>query len=104
MKLDAAFLTRFQREAHGPLAAIINNVLNGERDLITQGLFYAWDPLAAPALLDPSVASWTPAHVAMRLTGNETGRSVIEKGAPNAQVALDAKRDRFEDLFVKAFR
>ena len=103
VKLDAAFLTRFQRETHGALAAIIGKVLNGERDNITQGIFYAWDPLAGAALLDSTVATWTPAHVVMRVAGNEAGRSVIEPGAPNARVALDADRARFEALFLKAF-
>jgi inosine-uridine nucleoside N-ribohydrolase len=103
VKLDAGFLTRFQSQAHGPLAAIIHKVLNGDRDMIDQGFFYAWDPLAAAALLDPDVATWTPAHVALRLSGNESGRSVIEPGTPNASVALDADRRRFETLFVKPF-
>jgi hypothetical protein len=48
--------------------------------------------------------TWTPAHVTMRLTGNETGRSIIEPGKPNAKVALDANRIRFETLFVKSFQ
>jgi purine nucleosidase len=103
VKLDAAFLTRFQREAHGPLASIVAKVLDGEREMIAQGIFYAWDPLAAAALLDPAIATWTPAHVTIHLTGNEAGRSVIEPGKPNANVALDASRDRFEQLFLKAF-
>src|SRR5580698_9229106 len=59
VKLDTAFLARFQHEAHGPLAAIISSVLNGEREMIDQGIFYAWDPLAAAALLDPGVLTWT---------------------------------------------
>ncbi len=103
VKLNAVFLTRFQRESHGPLAAIVSKVLNGEREMIDQGIFYAWDPLAAAALLDPGIATWTPAHVSMRLSGNETGRSVMESGKPNANVALDASRDRFEKLFLRAF-
>ena len=103
VKLDAAFLARFQREAHGPLAAIVGKVLNGEREMIDQGIFYAWDPLAAAALLDPGIATWTPAHVTMRLTGNEAGRSVMEPGKPNANVALDASREWFEKLFLQAF-
>lgn len=102
VKLDAAFLARFQRESRGTLAQIVSKVLNGERDMIDQGVFYAWDPLAAAALLDPTVATWTPAHVAMRVSGNEAGHSVIVPGIPNARVALDASRERFEKLFLEA--
>jgi inosine-uridine nucleoside N-ribohydrolase len=103
VKLDAAFLARFQRDAHGPLAAMVSNVLDGEREMINQGIFYAWDPLAAAALLDAAVATWTPAHVTMRLTGNQAGRSMLEPGEPNAKVALDASRDHFENLYLHAF-
>ena len=102
VKLDAAFLARFQRESRGTLAQIVSKVLNGEREMIDQGVFYAWDPLAAAALLDPIVATWTPAHVAMRVSGNEAGHSVIVPGIPNARVALDASRERFEKLFLEA--
>jgi len=98
VKLDLAFLTRYQREARGPLAALVTKVLIGERDMIVQGIFYAWDPLAAAALLDPTVATWTPAHVAV----NHDGRSLMDSGKPNASVALDASRTRFETIFLKS--
>lgn len=104
VKLDARFVTRFRTTAHGSLAAIVGAVLNGESGLINQGVFYAWDPLAATALLDPGVATWTPAHVTIRLSGNEAGRSVIEAGPPNAKVALNADRPRFETQFLNAFK
>ena len=103
VKLDRQFLERFRREAKGPLAEIVKKVLDGEREMIGQGIFYAWDPLAAAALLDPAVATWTPVHVAMRLRGNDAGRSVIENGKANAKVALDASRDRFMTLYTAAF-
>jgi pyrimidine-specific ribonucleoside hydrolase len=103
VKLDRQFLERFRHEAKGPLAEIVEKVLDGEHELIDQGIFYAWDPLAGAALLDPGVATWTPARVAMRLTGNEAGRSVIERGKTNAKVALDASRDRFMTLYTAAF-
>lgn len=102
VKLDAAFVGRFVRQSHGPLADIVRIVLHSELDMIDQGIFYAWDPLAAAALLDPTVATWTPARVTIQLKGNETGRSVIEPGQPNAQVALDASREKFENLFLQA--
>ncbi len=103
VKLDDTFLKRFNRQAKNPLAEIVSHVLEGARDMIHQGFFYAWDPLAAAALLDPAVASWTSAHVTLRVGGNEAGRSVLEPGAPNAKVALDASRERFENIFLKSF-
>ena len=104
VKIDAAFVKRFQQQSRGPLAALVNKVLDGERDYISQGIYYAWDPLAAAALLDSSVASWTPSRVVIQISGNEAGRSVMESGTPNARVALDANPTRFQTFFLKSFR
>jgi inosine-uridine nucleoside N-ribohydrolase len=103
VKIDNAFVARFKRDTRGPLAEIIVKVLAGDQDMIAQGLFFAWDPLAAAALLDRNIAPWTPVHVAVRTTANEAGRSVEEKGKPNAEIAFDAKADRFQTDFLKAF-
>jgi pyrimidine-specific ribonucleoside hydrolase len=103
VKLDSAFLENFHQQGHGPLGAIVAKVLDGERDLIDQGIFYAWDPLAAVALLEPDVATWNKVRVAIRQTGAEAGRSLIEPGPPNAAIAVDAKRTGFESIFLKAF-
>lgn len=101
--IQAKFLERLNREAHGSLAEIIVKVLGGSKEMIDQGHFYAWDPLAAAALIDHTVATWTPAHVAIRLKGDEAGRSVIEQGKANAMVALNADGSRFESDFLKPF-
>jgi len=103
--IHARFLHRLQHEAHGPLQEIIVKCLTGSKDMIDQGHFYAWDPLAAAALIDHTVATWASVHVSIRTTGNEAGRSVIESAKPpNAMVALDASQSRFEADFLKAFR
>jgi inosine-uridine nucleoside N-ribohydrolase len=86
------------------MAALVNTILEAAHDDIAHGEYYAWDPLAAAALLDPTVATWTQAHVAIRLKGNEVGRSVIEPGSGNAAVALDASRTQFERIYLGAFR
>ena len=103
VKLDAAFVTHFKSSTKGPLAALVSHILEAAHDDIAHGEFYAWDPLAAAALLDRSVASWTPAHVAIRTKGNDTGRSVIDPGPPNARIALDAGRTEFDRIFLAAF-
>ncbi len=101
--IDAAFSARFKASAKGPLAGLVNRVLDNAREEIAHGELYAWDPLAAAALLDPSVLTWTPAHVSLRTSGPDTGRSVTETGAPNARIALDASRSAFERVFLAAF-
>lgn len=103
VRIDAAFVTRFKARARGTLAGIIAKVLAGDQEMIDKGYFYAWDPLAAGILLDGRIATWTPAHVTVRLEGNEAGRSVMGPGKPNASVALNADRARFEAGFLEAF-
>jgi inosine-uridine nucleoside N-ribohydrolase len=98
--IDAAFVTRFQTTAKGPLAAIVKILLNASQDDIAHGAFYAWDPLAAAAFLDSSVATWTPT----RVTIAPTGRATAIAGPPNSQVALAAGRQLFTSLYQSAFR
>ena len=99
VKLDAAFVDRFKATAKGPLAAVVSTFLTKDS--------YTYDALAAAALLDPAVATWTPAHVVIKvsgmISGNNTGRSVMEPGVPNAKLALDASRAHFDRIFLQAF-
>jgi pyrimidine-specific ribonucleoside hydrolase len=103
VKILSTFASQFRQKARGPLAEIVVKVLAGDQDMIDKGLFYAWDPLAAAVLLDRSIVTWTSARVTIRTSGNEAGRSVIEKGTPNASLALDGNTQRFEAGFLKAF-
>ncbi len=104
VKLDETFVTQFKSTTKGPLAALVSRVLDAAHDDIVHGEYYAWDPLAAAAFLDPSVASWTQAQVTIRVKGDEVGRSVmIEGGSPNARVALNANRPAFDRVFLGGF-
>jgi inosine-uridine nucleoside N-ribohydrolase len=103
VKLDAAFVTYFKATAKGPLGALVTHVLEAAHDDIGHGEYYAWDPLAATALLDPSVASWTQAHVTINEQGREVGRSVIEVGPANAKVAVTVSRKDFDRIFLGGF-
>jgi purine nucleosidase len=67
------------------------------------------DPLTVAAVLDPSLLTWAPAHVAVELEGRLTrGLTVADRGLalmppagpPNAQVAIDTDVERFRTLFL----
>jgi purine nucleosidase len=67
------------------------------------------DPLTVAAVIDPSLLSWAPAHVAVELEGRlARGLTVADRGLalmppagpPNAQVAIDTDVDRFRSLFL----
>jgi inosine-uridine nucleoside N-ribohydrolase len=99
--VDPAFLAKFQSGARSPLARIVAQVLETDRSFIQAGYFYAWDPLAAVALLHPAVVKTTNLHIDIRQDAPEEGRTVQTPGRPNARVALDADGAAWRKLFLE---
>ncbi|MBZ5611558.1 MAG: nucleoside hydrolase [Acidobacteriia bacterium] len=97
------FLRDFEARARSPLGRFVAQVLAADRQSIEQGIFYAWDPLAAVALLEPGVVRLSPLHIEVMLDPPEQGRTVQTPGRPNARVALDADAAAFRRLFLAAF-
>ena len=100
--IDAAFLRDFESRAHTPLARFVAQVLRSDHDTIEQGIFYAWDPLAAVALLYPGVVKAMPMHIEVRQDPPEDGRTEQAAGPPNARVALQADGAEFRRVFAAA--
>jgi inosine-uridine nucleoside N-ribohydrolase len=100
--VDLAFLSKFQAGARSPLARVVAQVLQADRESIHAGIFYAWDPLAAVALLHPGVVKSTNLHIDIRQDPPEAGRTVQTPGRPNARVALDADAAAWRKLFLEA--
>lgn len=100
--IDAAFVRAVEGAARSPLAGAVAQVLGTVRDDIARGHYYAWDTLAAAALVEPSVVRFAPAAVRVRTRAPEEGRTVEVPGeAPNAEVGLDADGGRFRALFLR---
>ena len=101
--INAAFLRDLQSKARAPLGRLVAGILDRERDLIDQGTMYAWDPLAAVALVEPSVAVMTPLAIEVKQKPPEDGRTAeIKGGRPNASAALDALQAVFRKTFLAA--
>jgi pyrimidine-specific ribonucleoside hydrolase len=101
--IHADFVKTLQNGAKGTLEQFAAQVLASDDAEIRQGVFYAWDPLAAVALVDLNVVRVTPMAIQIALTGNEQGRSVeTQGGPPNARVALSANAAEFRLEFVAA--
>jgi len=100
--IDLAFLAKLQSGAHSPLARFVGQVLETDRQSIQGGFFYAWDPLAAVALVHPAVVETTNLHIDVRQDRPEAGRTVQTPGSPNARVALDADGAAWRRLFLEA--
>ena len=101
--IDAKFVREFEGRARSPLGKFVAEVLHSDRESIEGHYFYAWDPLAAVALLHSGVVNTTPLHIDVRQDPPEEGRTVEAAGSPNARVALQADREQFLRLFLDAF-
>jgi len=97
------FLREFGQRARSPLGRVVAQVLNADHEMIEGGYFYAWDPLAAVALLYPRVVKTSPLRIDIRQDGAAAGRTAVAAGAPNTEVAMDADAAEFRRLFLGAF-
>ena len=98
------FLHQFDQRALTPLGRLVAGVLDADREAIAAGIFYAWDPLAAAALLRPGVVKIEPMHIEIKLDPPEDGRTLASPGQPNVNVAVDADAAAFGALFLESFR
>ncbi|HEX5228425.1 MAG TPA: nucleoside hydrolase [Bryobacteraceae bacterium] len=103
VKIGPEFLRDFESKARSPLARVVAGVLAADHETIDQGIFYAWDPLAAAALVRPVIVKTVPVHIDVKQDGPEEGRTIAAPGTANAKVAVDADGDAFRALFLAAF-
>jgi pyrimidine-specific ribonucleoside hydrolase len=102
--IDTSFLREFESRARTPLGRFVAQILEGDRKFIEQGIYSAWDPLAAVALVHPAVVATRPLAIEIRQQSPEEGRTTeISGGRPNAKVALDANAALFKEIFFRAF-
>jgi pyrimidine-specific ribonucleoside hydrolase len=102
--IDMALFEQFQSRASTPLAKLVAQVLASQREMIHEGFFFAWDPLAAVTLANPAVATFRPLAIEVSTKPEELGRTVEVKKSrrANVQVAIDADALRFRDVFMTA--
>ena len=86
-----------------PLGKLVAQVLTADRQMIKQGYFYAWDPLAGVALLYPRIVKTSSLRIEIRQDPPEEGRTMQTAGRPNADVAMDVDAPTFRKLFLEAF-
>jgi inosine-uridine nucleoside N-ribohydrolase len=101
--IGAEFLREFQSVARSPLGKLVAQVLTADHETIDQGIFYAWDPLAAAALLYPRIVKTSRLSIEVRQDPPEEGRTAQTAGRPNADVAMDADAAAFRKIFLEAF-
>ena len=96
--------SEFKARAVSPLGRVAAQVLEADRESIEGKYFFAWDPLAAVALLHPDVIRSKRLHIDVLQDAPVEGRTAQTPGNPNADVALDADAARFRKLFLAAFK
>lgn len=101
--VDMALLEQFKSRASTPLATFVAQVLASDHEQIRQGFYFARDPLAAAALVNPAVVTFRPLAIEISDKLGELGRTVeVKNRRANAQVAIDADNLRFRDIFMNA--
>jgi pyrimidine-specific ribonucleoside hydrolase len=101
--IGSEFLREFGSKTLSPLGRVVAEVLRSDRETIDAGIFYAWDPLAAAALLRPSIVKTASLHIVIKEDAPQVGRTMASPGEPNAKVAVDADAAAFRALFLEAF-
>lgn len=104
VQIDAALLKAFRSKARTPLGEYVDAILKQHRAEIRQGIYYAWDPLAAVAMVAPGVVRESLLAVEVKQSPPEEGRTAERAGyPPNASVALSADAAGFRKIFLEAF-
>jgi purine nucleosidase len=102
--IDMAFAANFKSKAKTPLGKFAAALIEDSRVLIQAKMFYAWDPLAAVAIVNPDVVRMSSVAVEVQPNGVEAGRTREMPGRPgNSRVALDADSALFQKVFLEAF-
>ncbi len=104
VQIDAGLLKAFRSKGRTPLGEYVAAILKQHRADIRQGIYYAWDPLAAVAMVEPGVVHENPLAVEVKQAPPEEGRTAERPGyPPNASVALSADAAGFREIFLRAF-
>ena len=101
--IDRDFLNRFNRIDVNPLGKFVGDMLNSFREMIVEGGYYAWDPLAAVALVDSGVVTVADFSVKIETSLPHAGQTVMSgDGRHPARIAIDADREKFETYFIQS--
>jgi inosine-uridine nucleoside N-ribohydrolase len=101
--IGAEFIATAKQRATSPLGRVVSDVLSSVEARASAGHYYAWDPLAAVALIDRSVVRTEQMRLMVRPDGTEQGRLIIAPAGASIEVAVGADPVRFRQAFLVAF-
>jgi pyrimidine-specific ribonucleoside hydrolase len=103
--IDRVFVGRFNELKLSPLGRIVGSVLVAALPLIDTGQFFAWDPLAAIAMLDPSIVECRRARLQVITEDEHAGQTKLVEWDESSElnVAINADPIRFASIFQNGF-
>ncbi len=97
--IDKAYAAEFKSKVTTHLGKVTAQLLESSRELMESHLFFAWDPLAAIAMLHPEVVTYSAVAISVQPNG-----AIKEAAGPaHVQAALDANSTLFHKLFLIEF-
>ena len=89
--------------ARCPIGRMTSQVLESIRPFAAQGVFYAWDPLAAVYLVNPDIVTLARFPVEVTASGPDAGNSRRSDAGCTCLVATNAQGNLFTHYFTAPF-
>jgi len=97
------FIDQFTKMARCPVGRMTAQILESIRPHAEEGIFYAWDPLAAVYLLHPDVVNLSRFPVSVQTSGSDAGTSRRSTSGSEFSVAMTAQGVLFREYFTAPF-
>jgi len=104
VQIDEKLFRAFQSKARSALGRYVTAILKQHLPEIRETIYFAWDPLAAVAMVEPGTVQERQMAIEIKQIPPEEGRTAEMPGyPPNAGVALNADAGSFRLAFFRAF-
>ena len=102
--ITSAFIDRFRDLPSSPLSRLTCQLLETIRPYAEIGTYYAWDPLAAVAMLHPHIVHTTHHGITIEQHAPHAGTTRRSHTGLLKSVAYGADAAQFQELFLGAFQ
>ena len=99
VQMDSCFVRAMSGGPDTPIRRYVGRIMDSAREWVNRGDYYAWDPLAAVALVDRGVVRVTPTPLRVALSGPFPGWTYRSTSGRPVSVAMSADRRRFMQVF-----
>jgi len=97
------FYEALETQRDSAAGELLYRYLTANQGILTGGTYFFWDPLAAVTLIDPDVVDTERRSVTIvESRGSDEGATVESDDGVEVEVAIEADRSRFEELFLTA--